>query len=130
VLPTEFLSDGERKTFDPTERDVRYRLGPWSASEDGGGARPVDDGEIVSMEVGHGDDAKKRDVLMLEFPVGETELDSTDDVAWLFWDRDRSKEHGLAGFDTVKIVGGEPSSEDFLDLLRRLLEALTGQQSR
>jgi hypothetical protein len=129
VLPAEFLFEGERRTFDATERDVRYRLGPWSVSEDSGGARPVDS-EIMRMEVGHGKAAKKRDVLALEFPVSETEFDSTDDVAWLFWDRDESREHGLAGFDAVDVVGDEPSSEAFSALLRRLVEALTGQQSR
>jgi hypothetical protein len=127
VLPSEFLSEGERRTFDPTERERRYRLGPWSASEDGGGARPVDDGEIASMEVGHGEAAKKRDGLLLEFPVGETELDSTDDVAWLFWDRDESREHGLAGFDAVTILGGEPSGRDLAALLRELIVTLIGR---
>jgi hypothetical protein len=126
VLPAEYLSEGERETFDPTEREVRYRLGPWSASNDGGGARPVDDGEVVSMETDHGEDAESQDVLLLEFPAAETGLDSTDDVAWLFWDRDEAREHGLAGFDAVKVIGGEPSG-DLIDLLRRFLSSLSSQ---
>ena len=87
----------------------------------------LDDGEIASMEVGHGEAAKKRDGLLLEFPVGETELDSTDDVAWLFWDRDESREHGLAGFDAVTILGGEPSGRDLAALLRELIVTLIGR---
>jgi hypothetical protein len=126
VLPAEFLSEGERTTFDPTERVVRYRLGPWSASEDGGGARPVDDGKVVSMEMGEGDDAESQDVLVLEFPVAETGLDSEDEVAWLFWDRDESREHGLAGFDSTKVIGGEPSIGDLFDLLERLISSMSG----
>lgn len=44
VHSSEFLnSDGGRETFDPTERDVRYRFGSQSALDDGAGARPVDD---------------------------------------------------------------------------------------
>lgn len=126
VLPSEFLnSDGERETFDPTKEDVRYRFGSRSALDDGNGARPVDDGEVVTMEVGHGDQAESHDVLLLQFPVTETGLDSADDVAWLYWDRDKSREHGYSGFDTVTVVGGEPSDQDIIDLLRRLVEALT-----
>jgi len=123
-VPAEFIFNGERRIFDPTERDVRYRLGPWSASEDGGGAHPVDDGEVVIIKTGHGDDTEGQDVLMLEFPVAETGFDSTDEVAWLFWDRDDSSEHGLAGFDAVTVIGGESSDAEIVDLLRRLVEAL------
>jgi hypothetical protein len=127
VLPVEFLSEGERTTFDPTERDVRYRLGPWSASEDGEeGARPVDDGEIMSMGTGHGEDAERQDVLILEFSVAETGLDNEDEVTWLFWDRDESREHGLAGFDSTRVIGGEPSAGDLFDLLERLVSSMRG----
>jgi len=128
VLPTEFLnSDGERETFDPTEADVRYRFGSWSALSDGEGARPVDDGEVTTMESGHGDHTHSHEALMLHFPAGESGLDSADDVAWVYWERDDSGEHGYAGFDSVTVVGGEPSSRDLIDLLRDLLDALHGE---
>ena len=56
VHSSEFLnSDGERETFDPTERDVRYRFDSQSALDDGAGARPVDDGEVRTTTTEHGD---------------------------------------------------------------------------
>ncbi len=123
VFPSEYLSDGEKTTFDPTEEDVRYRFGSRSALDDGEGARPVDDGEVKEMTTGHGDEKQTTEVLELRFPVGETGLEKGDDTAWLFWERDESGEHGLSGVDTVSVYGGDQSSEDLLELLRRLLRA-------
>lgn len=124
VHPSKFLDgDGERTTFDPTERPVRYRFGARSALEDGEGARPVDDGEVTTLD---GAD-EEREVLLLEFPVEETGLTSADDGAWLFWERDDSGEHGYAGFDTASVYGGDASSDRVADLLEALLRALEGR---
>ncbi|WP_143423336.1 twin-arginine translocation signal domain-containing protein [Halegenticoccus soli] len=128
VHSSEFLnSDGERETFDPTERDVRYRFGSRSALDDGAGARPVDDGEVTTTTTEHGDQKQTTEVLTLSFPVGETGLDSGDDTAWLYWERDESGEHGYSGVDTVSVYGGKPSFEDLLELLRRLLGIRNGR---
>lgn len=92
---------------------MRYRFGPWSALSDGGGARPVDDAEVTTMEIGHGDHAENHEVLSLRFPASEPGFDSADDVAWLYWERDESGEHGLSGFDAVGVTegdGGEPTT--------------------
>ncbi|WP_224332188.1 hypothetical protein [Haloprofundus halobius] len=122
VYPSEFLNgDGERETFDPTEREVAYRFGSRSALDDGAGARPVDDGEVTSTTTGHGEESETTDALVLSFPVEETGLDGGDDTAWLYWERDDSGEHGYAGVDTVSVYGGEPSADDLVALLQRLL---------
>lgn len=127
VHPSEFLnSDGERETFDPTERDVRYRLGARSALDDGEGTRPTDDGEVTAGTTGHGDRTQTVDVLSLSFPVEESGLDSGNDTVWLYWERDDAGEHGYSGFDTVSVYGGGPSSEERRRLLRRLLRVLDG----
>ncbi len=127
VHPTEFLnSDGERETFDPTERPVRYRFGARSALDDDEGARPVDDGEVVETTAGHGDDEHTVEVLRLTFPVGETGLERGDDTGWLYWERDESGEHGLSGVDALSVYGGGTGQVDLEELLRRLLAALRG----
>lgn len=121
VHPTEFRNaDGELETFDPLDRDRRYRFGSRFALEDGGGARPTDDGEATGSNSGEneGDDA-----LLLEFPVGETGLDGGEETAWLFWEQDESGEHGLAGVDSVRVYADEPSNRDLLEALRGLLES-------
>lgn len=124
VSPSEFLdSDGERATFDPTEEAVRYRFGSRGTLDDGEGARPVDDGEVRTPSDGHGDGSS--DVLVLNFPVAETGLDSEDDAAWLYWERDESGDHGYSGVDTLSVYGGEPPSENLRNLLQRLLKALS-----
>lgn len=121
VRPSEFLNgEGERETFDPTERDVRYRFGSRSALDDGDGSEPVDDGEVTST-TGHGGETHATDVLVLSFPVEETGFERADDAAWLYWERDESGEHGYSGVDAVSVYGGEPSSSELLALLRRLL---------
>jgi hypothetical protein len=85
VHPSEFLnSDGERETFDPTKRDVRYRLGSRSAFDDGKGARPTGDGEVTITTTGHDDQTQTTEVLTLSFPVGEAGLDNGDDTVWLY----------------------------------------------
>ncbi|WP_254536142.1 hypothetical protein [Halomarina litorea] len=125
VLPSEFLSDGERTTFDPTGEDVRYRFGSRSALDDGEGARPVDGGEVVERTHGHGENAETVEALQLRFPVADTGLEPDDDTAWLFWERDESGEHGLSGFDTLSVYGrGMPSERGLADLHERLLELL------
>ncbi|MDZ7687505.1 MAG: hypothetical protein U5J64_02075 [Halobacteriales archaeon] len=117
VHRTEFLnSDGEREVFDPTEEDVRYRFGARSTLENGGGVRPMDDGDETN---GEDDD----ETLLLEFPVGETGLDDGMETAWLFWERDESGEHGYSGVDTVSVYGEEVSNRDIAEILRRLFES-------
>ncbi|MFC6835733.1 hypothetical protein [Halomarina ordinaria] len=127
VHPSEFLNaDGERETFDPTQRDVRYRLGARSALDDGEGARPVGDGEVTTTTTGHGDATESTEVLTLSFPVGATGLDDGDDTVWLYWERDEAGGHGYAGVDTVSVYGGGPSSGELQVLLRRLSRVLGG----
>jgi len=123
VYPSEFLnSDDEKATFDPTEREVRYRFGARSELDDGEGARPVDDGEVVETSTGHGDE-ESVEVLRLRFPVEGTDLHRGDDTAWLFWERDPSGEHGYSGFDTVSVYGGSPERlESLVDRLLALLD--------
>lgn len=121
VTPSEFLSDGERTTFDPTEEDVRYRFGSRRALDDGEGARPVDGGEVVETTHGHGD-GETVEALQLRFPVADTGLEPGDDTAWLYWERDESGDHGYSGFDTVSVYGGRSARR--MDLLERLLELL------
>lgn len=128
VHPTEFLtSDGERATFDPTERDVRYRLGSRSALDDGEGARPVDDGAVTEATTGHGDHRQTTERLTLTFPVEETGFDGGDDTVWLYWERDESGEHGLSGVDTVSVYGEGATPRDARGLLRQLLKLLGGR---
>ncbi|WP_368279778.1 hypothetical protein [Halomarina oriensis] len=120
VHPSEFLnSDGKRETFDPTERDVRYRLGSRSTLDDGAGARPTDDGEVTETTTGHGDHERTTEVLTLTFPVEQMGLGRGDDTIWLYWERDASGEHGSSGTDTVSVYGGTPSSRELQELLRR-----------
>lgn len=127
VHPSEFLnSDGERETFDPTERDVRYRLGARSALDDGEGARPSGDGEVTETTIGHGDHERTTEVLTLTFPVERTGLERGDDTVWLYWERDDAGQHGYAGFDTVSVYGGTPSSRELQQFLRRLLRHWRG----
>lgn len=131
VHPTEFLnSDGERETFDPTAEAVRYRFGSRFALDDGAGARPTGDGEVIEVDDGNGD---SHDALVLTFPVGDTGLDGGEETAWLYWEREESGEHGYSGVDTVRIYGSgtadtedgsEPSDRELTELLRRLLHAL------
>ena len=122
VHRTEFLnSDGEREVFDPTEEDVRYRFGSRRTLENGGGARPMDDGTTE----GNGDEetSSDEDSLFLEFPVGDTGLEDGMETAWLFWERDESGEHGYSGMDTVSVYGKEVSNRDIAEILRTLLES-------
>jgi len=128
VHPSEFLnSDGERETFDPTQRDVRYRLGARSALDDGNGARPADNGEITTTTTEHGDQTQQTEVLTLSFPVEETGLNRGNDTIWLYWERDSSGEHGYSGVDTISVYGGDPSAEDLQSLLQRLLRLVDGR---
>jgi len=126
VRSTEFLdSDGERETFDPTARPVRYRFGSRFALDDGDGARPIGEGEVVETESDDGGEA-----LVLEFPVAETGLDGGEETAWLYWEEDDSGEHGYAGVDSVRVYGTGSESEsaeasgDLAGLLRRLARIL------
>lgn len=128
VRPVEFLDgDGERTTFDPTARPVRYRFGSRFALEDGDGARPLGDGEAVEAETDDGDGGE---ALVLEFPVAETGFDGGEETAWLYWEEDESGEHGYAGVDAVRIYGTGSESEsakadgDLAGLLRRLARVL------
>lgn len=106
VHSTEFVnSDGERETFDPTNRDVRYRFGSRFALEDGAGARPMNGGEVTT--VGEGDSSQE--VLTLTFPVEETGFDGGEETGWLYWERDESGEHGYSGVDALRVYGSVPS---------------------
>ncbi len=122
VLPSTFLnSEGKRETFDPTEQDVRYRFGSRSALDDGEGARPAGNGKVTKIHSGHGNDAESVNAVALQFPINSTGLDNENDVAWLYWERDESGEHGYAGFDTVTVVGN-PVAQDLLAFFRNLLQ--------
>lgn len=96
--------DGERVTFDPTERAVRYRFGTADLLANGGGARPVDDGTV------EGDD------LVLTFPTDGTGFTGDETSATLYWERSESGEHGYAGSDTVELPTDlSPSDIDVLN---------------
>jgi hypothetical protein len=99
VLTTTYQTEGrEQTTFNPTEKAVRYRFGAPSVLENGGGVRPVGDGQIKDV---NGDG--KPD-LVLQFPVEETGFSGDETVGRLLWERDKSGEHGLAGEAPVTIV--------------------------
>jgi len=118
VHRTEFLnSDGERETFDPTERDVRYRFGSRATLDDGGGAHPMDDGTVENP----GDGDRSDDAMVLEFPASEAGLDGGEETVWLYWERDESGSHGFAGFDTVSVYNADRSDRDLVELLGELL---------
>ncbi|MBV0903021.1 hypothetical protein KTS37_14595 [Halomicroarcula salina] len=120
VHPSTFRNgDGETTTFDPTEETVRYRFGSRYAVRDGNGARPIDDGEVVQLDSGHGE---SHDALVLEFPVDETGLDGGEETAWLYWERDDSGDHGYAGVDSVRVYGTDGPNRELLDLLRQVLD--------
>ncbi|GCF14329.1 hypothetical protein Harman_22640 [Haloarcula mannanilytica] len=127
VQQSEFVDgDGESETFDPTERDVRYRFGSRLALEDGGGARPVDDGEVRQPE----DDSEGgQESLVLTFPVDETGLDGGEETAWLYWERDESGDHGYAGFDSVRVYGNDLSGRTLIEQLQQVLEGDTANGS-
>jgi len=119
VNPTEFLDgDGERVTFDPTERAVRYRFGSRYTLRDGSGARPASDGTIIEVDGGHED---THEALVLDFPVSEMGLDGEEETAWLYWERDDSGEHGLAGVDSVRVYGDAVTRRDLYQRLERLV---------
>jgi len=127
VHSTEFLdADVERAAFDPTAEPVRYRFGSRFVLDDGEGARPVDDGEIMETE---SEDGEGSEALVLTFPVGETGLDGGEETAWLYWEEDDSGEHGYAGVDTVRVYGAGRSAgssdRGLVELLRALVRALT-----
>lgn len=128
VHPSEFLNgDGERATFDPTDEPVRYRFGSRFVVQDGEGARPLDDGEVTEIESHHGD---SHDVLVLTFPVDDMGFDGEEETGWLYWERDDAGEHGYAGVDSVRIYGTETSNQNFLDLLRQLVNGRTQPPGR
>jgi rubrerythrin len=107
VLYTEFEDEnGNRVVFDPTERAVRYRFGTHERLENGGGARPVGDGEVRDVNSDGHDD------LVLTFPVAGTGFSGDETQATLFWERDASGEHGLAGTDTIIV----PDDIDLSDI--------------
>jgi hypothetical protein len=123
VQRTEFInSDGERETFDPTEEAVRYRFGSKNALRNGDGARPVDEGEVITMG-GHGH-GNETEALLLEFPVDETGLDGGEEAAWLYWERDESGEHGYSGVDAVNVYGTDNPNRDLLEMIVRLLRRM------
>ncbi|MDS0296613.1 hypothetical protein NDI79_20810 [Halogeometricum sp. S3BR5-2] len=121
VYPSQFLnSDGRTETFDPVERPVRYRLGSWTALDGGNGARPLNDGETVETSSGHGDQENEKS-LSLEFPVAELGLEGDEEAVWLYWERDKSGEHGYSGVSKVRVYGNAVSDQD---LVERLIEVL------
>lgn len=94
VVPVAVLATDE---FDPTTEAVRYRFGAPDVVGDGDGARPIRDG--------FPGDADGRDALVLFFRSHETEFGADDDTARLVWERSSSGDHGLAGTDSVTVVG-------------------------
>jgi hypothetical protein len=106
VLTTTYQTEaGEKVTFDPTEKPVRYRFGASDALGNGNGARPVDDGQIKDVNGDGSDD------LVLQFPVEETGFSGDETVGKLFWERDESGKHGLSGKAPVTIVTEETEHE-------------------
>jgi hypothetical protein len=105
VLNTMVTREGEQETFDPIEREQRYRFGAPSALKEGGGARPTGDGEVRDV---NGDG---KDDLVLQFPVAETGLTGGEAVGQLNWDRDDSREHGFSGQEVVMITGDTAVSD-------------------
>ncbi|MFC4987305.1 hypothetical protein [Saliphagus infecundisoli] len=93
VLSTEFVDEnGETVTFDPTERAVRYRFGAPATVENGGGARPVHDGECTD-----------EGTLVLQFPIEDMGFEGDETTGKLLWERDETGEHGYAGTDTITV---------------------------
>lgn len=105
VHPTTFTDeDGNRVTFEPTERAVRYRFGTADLLSNGGGVRPIDDGDV------RGDD------LVLTFPTNGAGFTGDETSASLYWERDGSGEHGYSGSDTVELPDGtSPGAIDVLN---------------
>lgn len=85
--------------FDPTSEDVRYRFGTPATVEEGGGARPLGDGFAVDV-----DDDGNAD-LILFFRTREAGFEGDDTEARLVWEESEAGDHGLAGTDSVTVVG-------------------------
>lgn len=114
VLHTKFEDeDGKTVVFDPTDRAVRYRFGTQELLANGGGARPVDDGDTRDVN-GNG-----HDDLVLTFPVAGTGFSGDETSATLFWERDESGEHGYAGMDTIAVADDIAVSD--IDILNYVL---------
>ena len=114
VLYTEFENgDGERVVFDPTERAVRYRFGAQSHLERGSGVHPVDDGEVRDVDGDGNDD------LVLRFPLDGAGFTTDGGMGTLFWERDNSGKHGLAGSDTLTLTDETYASD--IDVLNYAL---------
>lgn len=90
--------DGKTVAFDPTERAVRYRFGTQERLASGGGARPVDEGNVRDVNGDGHDD------LVLTFPIAGTGFSGGETSATLFWERNRSGQHGYAGTDTITVA--------------------------
>ena len=99
--------------FDPTERAVRYRFGAQSLLERGSGVRPVNDGAVRDVDGDGNDD------LVLRFPLDGTGFTTDGGTGILFWERDDSGEHGLAGSDTLTLTDEAYASD--IDVLNYAL---------
>ncbi|WP_081704417.1 hypothetical protein [Natrinema sp. J7-1] len=99
TIPVAVLQTDE---FDPTSEAVRYRFGAPDVVAEGGGARPAHGGHIEDV------DGDGQDDLVLHFPTDETRFDGDESEGRLEWERTEEGAHGLAGTDTVTIVGRGP----------------------
>ncbi len=91
--------NGETVVFDPTERSERYRFSPPDVVASGGGARPAV--HLFERDM-NGDGV---DDLVPVFEAHEAGFTTGDTRAMLYWERDETGEHGLAGADSVRVVG-------------------------
>jgi hypothetical protein len=113
VLQTTFVDEegilkepGTKITFDPTERPVRYRFGTQELLGQGGGARPVDDGEVRDV---NGDG---KDDLVLQFPLDGTGFTGDETTGTLYWERPGTHHHGFHGTDAISL----PNNMDVSDI--------------
>jgi hypothetical protein len=88
---------GTEITFDPTERPVRYRFGTQELLGQGGGVRPINDGEVRDV---NGDG---KDDLVLQFPLDGTGFTGDESTGTLYWERPGTHHHGFHGTDTIHL---------------------------
>ncbi|EMA56056.1 ferritin-like domain-containing protein [Halococcus thailandensis] len=88
---------GTKITFDPTERPVRYRFGTQELLGQGGGVRPINDGEVRDV---NGDG---KDDLVLQFPLDGTGFTGDESTGTLYWERPGTRHHGFHGTDTIRL---------------------------
>lgn len=96
VVPVAVLQTDD---FDPTSEAVRYRFGSPDAVANGDGACPMHEGHVENLDGDGGDD------FILHFPIQDAGFEGDETEAELRWEKDDSGEHGLAGRDSIQILG-------------------------